>query len=121
MDLLIVTIYSTYLKTAETCAENDITFVPMVIEAHSGGWGPAATKVWLRLGRAISLISGESTAVEALRVKQNLGLALQRETARATFRRVPQPKEPQDREATQSLLWSENTLREEVDGDLMEL
>ena len=36
---------NTYLKTNEMCAENDITFVPMVIEAHSGGWGPVATKV----------------------------------------------------------------------------
>ena len=110
----------TYLKTAETCAENGITFVPMVIEAYSGGWGPAATKVWRRLGRAISLISGESSAVEALRVKQNLGLAIKRKTARAVLRRFPQPKEAQDRGAARSLLCSENTLREEVDGDSME-
>ena len=111
---------NTYLKTAEICAENGITFVPMVIEAHSGGWGPVATKVWRRLGRAISLISGESSAVEALRVKQNLGLALKRETARAILRRFPQPKEAQDRGAARSLLCSENTLREEIDGDSME-
>ena len=61
----------------------------MVVEAHSGAWGPAAAKVWLRLGQAISLVSGESTAVEALRALQNLGLTLHRETARVILRRSP--------------------------------
>ena len=93
----------------------------MVIEAHSGGWGPAATKVWLRLSRAISLISGESTAVEVLRAKQTLGLTLQRETARAILRRFPQQNVSQDREAARSLLVSENTLWEEKEVVSMEL
>ena len=61
----------------------------MVVEAHSGAWGEEATKVWLKLGKAISLVSGESTAVEALRALQNLGLTLHRETARAILRRSP--------------------------------
>ena len=112
---------NSYLGTAETCAEDGIAFVPMVIEAHSGGWGPTATKVWLRLGRAISQLSGESTAVEALRVKQNLGLTLQRETARAILRRSPALNENQDREAARSLLCSENTHWGGEDGDLMDL
>ena len=55
--------------------------IPMVVEAHSGDWGPAATKIWLKLGKDILLVSGESTAVEVLRARQNLGLALHRETA----------------------------------------
>ena len=61
----------------------------MVVEAHSGAWGKEATKVWLKLGKAISLVSGESTAVEALRALQNLGLTLHRETARAILSRSP--------------------------------
>ena len=61
----------------------------MVVEAHSGAWGKKATRVWLKLGKAISLMSGESTAVEALRALQNLGLTLHRETARAILRRSP--------------------------------
>ena len=110
-----------YQNTNQLCANNNITFVPMIIEAHSGGWGPAATKVWLRLSRAISLISGESTAVEVLRAKQTLGLTLQRETARAILRRFPQQNVSQDREAARSLLVSENTLWEEKEVVSMEL
>ena len=80
----------------------------MVIEAHSGAWGPAAAKVWLKLGKAISLVSGESTAVEALRARQNLGLTLHRETARAILRRSPVRCETESRDAAQALLCSES-------------
>ena len=111
---------SSHLNTSQICAENGITFVPMVMEAHSGGWGPAATKVWSRLSRAISLVSGEPAAVEALRLKQNLGLTLQRETARAILRRFPLQNASQDREAARALLDSENTLWEEKDEVPME-
>ena len=100
---------NSYLDTAEHCASEGITFVPMVVEAHSGAWGPAAAKVWLKLGRAISLVSGESTAIESLRARQNLGLALHRETARAILRRSPVHCRTESRDAAQALLCSENT------------
>ena len=78
-----------YKDTAAQCAREGITFVPMVVEAHSGAWGPRASKVWLRLGKALSILSGESAALEGLRVRQNLGLALHKATARAILRRSP--------------------------------
>ena len=76
----------------------------MVVEAHSGAWGPAAAKVWVRLGKAISLMSGESTAVEALRALQNLGLTLHRETARAILRRSPIRVGTESGDASRALL-----------------
>ena len=82
-------IKNTYLDTATHCASEGITFIPMVVEAHSGAWGPMATKVWLRMGKSISMLSGESVALETLRARQNLGLTLHRETARAILRRSP--------------------------------
>ena len=56
-----------------------------------------------------------------IRVPENLGLALQREKARAILCRFLLQKEAQKRVAARSFLCSENTHREEVDGDLMEL
>ena len=94
----------TFLDTAAHCASEGMVFVPMVVEAHSGAWGPAATRVWLRLGKAISLVSGESAAVEALRALQNLGLTLHRETARAILRRTPVHVGTGSRDAAQVLL-----------------
>ena len=76
----------------------------MVVEAHSGAWGPAAAKVWLKLGKAISLVSGESTSIETLRARQNLGLTLHRETARAILRRSRVQAETEGGEAAQVLL-----------------
>ena len=101
---------NSFLDTAAHCASEGITFIPMVVEAHSGAWGPAAAKVWLKLGKAIALVSGESTSVEALRARQNLGLTLHRETARAILRRSPVRVESEGIDAAQALLYSENTL-----------
>ena len=100
---------NSFLDTAAHCADEGISFVPMVVEAHSGAWGPAAAKVWLKLGKAIALVSGESTAVEALRARQNLGLTLHRETARSILRRSPVIVQTDERFAAQALLYSEIT------------
>ena len=77
----------------------------MIAEAHSGAWGPRANKVWLRLGKALSILSGESAASEVLRVRQNLGLALHKATARAILRRSPAYTTTADREAANALLF----------------
>ena len=94
---------NSYLDTANHCASEGISFIPMVVEAHSGAWGPTATKVWLKLSKAVSLVSGEPTAVEALRARQNLGLTLHRETARAILRRSPNLSHTQERDTAQAL------------------
>ena len=78
----------------------------MVLDAHSGAWGPTATKVLLRLGKNIAMVSGETTALEALRAKQNLGLFLQRETVRAVLRRSPVLVPTDDQDSAYSLLSS---------------
>ena len=93
-----------YKGTAAHCASEGITFVPMVTEAHSGAWGPSAAKVWVRLGKALSILSGESAAQEALRIRQNLGLVLHKATARAILRRSPAHTVTVDRGAAKALL-----------------
>ena len=94
----------TFLDTAAHCASEGMAFVPMVVEAHSGAWGPAATKVWLRLGKAVSLVSGESIAVEALKALQNLGLTLHCKTARAILCRTAVHVGIEGRDAALALL-----------------
>ena len=79
-----------------------------------------AAKVWSRMSRAIDLISGEPSAVEALWIRQNLDLALQRANTRAILCRFPSHNETHFSVTASSLLCAENTHYEEVDGDLME-
>ena len=45
-----------FMNTAAHCASQGIAFVSMVHEAHCGACGPTATKDFLKLGKAISLI-----------------------------------------------------------------
>ena len=72
------------------------------------------------MSRAFALISGNSSAVEVLRIRQNLGLALQRENARTILRQFPLQNVAHFSVTASSLLCAENTDCEEVDGDLME-
>ena len=105
-----------FMDTADQCANEGITFLPMIAEAHSGAWGPTAKKVWLKLGKAISLVSGESGALEALRAKQNLGLVLHKENARSILRRSPCVyKDTGDRVSAQTLLTTIDTYWREDD------
>ena len=104
------------MDTADQCANEGITFLPMIAEAHSGAWGPTAKRVWLKLGKAISLVSGESGALEALRAKQNLGLVLHKENARSILRRSPCVyKDTGDRVSAQTLLTTIDTYWREDD------
>ena len=44
-------IKNSFMDTAAHCASEGLTFIPMVVEAHSGAWGPMANKVWLKIGK----------------------------------------------------------------------
>ena len=77
-----------FLDTESRCREEGLSFVPIVMEAHSGTWGPTARKVWRTLAKAISTISGEDADLEAERCLQSLSVTLHRETARSILRRA---------------------------------
>ena len=77
-----------HLHTQATCAAEGLQFVPLVAEACGGGWGPAAERAWKALAQAVAARTGETAAVEQERLLQALGVALQRENARAVLRRA---------------------------------
>ena len=79
----------THLNTEVACQEEGITFIPMVCEAHGGGWGPAAHKVWSELAKHKALASGEQNSTIVRKLLQSLGLILHRENARSILRRTP--------------------------------
>ena len=92
------------------CENEGIAFILLVMEAHSGACGLMATKILLRLGKNISMVSEETTTLEALRARQNLGLVLQRETARAVLRRSPVLALTDDQDSAYNLLSSTGCL-----------
>ena len=77
-----------YLDTARACTEEGFGFSPMIVEAHGGGWGPVAEKVFLELAKAKSLLTGEPKDILLNQLYQNLGVSLHRENARAVLKRM---------------------------------
>ena len=78
-----------FLDTGRLCAEQGLTFVPMVLEAHGGGWGTEARRVLSTLAKKTAAITGEVPSVVSERHAQQLSVLLQKENARAVLRRQP--------------------------------
>ena len=71
-----------HLHAATDCANQGITFVPMVAET-SGGWDPAALLVWKALARAEAVRTGQRASVVLDRHLQCLSVAIRRAAALA--------------------------------------
>jgi len=80
-----------HLQTAATCADEGLQFIPLVAEAASGGWAPAAMQTWRQLAHCVAARSGEQPTVELEKLLQTLAVSLQRENARAVLRRAGGP------------------------------
>ena len=68
--------------------QQGITFIPMVIEAHGGGWGRVARGVWAELAKSSALATGElqTEHSSAIMLRQRLSMTLHRENAHACLR-----------------------------------
>ena len=54
-----------YEETATRCARQGVTFVPMVLEAHGGGWGLGARRAFAVLAKRMADATGEDAAMVA--------------------------------------------------------
>ena len=75
------------MDTQRQCIDEGFNFIPMVLEAVGGGWGPSASKVFLEIAKTKSQLTGESKNKVLTQIHQNLGTILHRENARAVLRR----------------------------------
>ena len=74
--------------TARLCAAQGFTFLPMVVEAHGGGWGREARRAFGVLAKRVADATGEDAALVADQHAQRLSVSLHRENARAVLRRL---------------------------------
>ncbi len=77
-----------YLNTARACDDQGLEFLPVVVEAHSGTWGPTARAVWRFLAKAWAATSGHDMSYVCSDLAQRTSTTLQRENARAVLRRM---------------------------------
>ena len=80
-----------HLDTARCCSEAGLTFIPMVCEAHGGGWGREARRAFAVLAKRAADATGDDAALAADQLAQRLSISLHRENARAVLRRL-QPR-----------------------------
>jgi hypothetical protein len=78
-----------YKSTAAACESANFSFVPVIFEAHAGGWSSTARALMDHLAREASAWQREPLSVISLQTAQRISIALQRETARAVLKRLP--------------------------------
>ena len=75
------------LPTGEACVLAGFDFVPMVMEAHGGGWGAGAREVIGAVARCVAAARNIAPAAASLDIAQHISVALHRENARAVLKR----------------------------------
>ena len=78
-----------YLSTEGACSEQDLSFLPFIVEAHGGGLGPTARRVVGHLARHGAAREGEAPEASAARLLRRISTSIHRENARAILRRLP--------------------------------
>jgi hypothetical protein len=83
-----------HLDTDTACRSAGFRFVPMIIEAHGGGWSQTARRTVDWIGGQAAAASGESRSEVTLRFAQRISCTLHREVARAVLKRLASPPAP---------------------------
>mgnify|MGYP002809994340 CR=1 FL=1 len=71
------------LPTGEACAQAGFEFIPMVMEAHGGGWGAGARAVIGSLARCVAVARNIDPASASLDFAQPISASLLRFNSRA--------------------------------------
>ena len=77
-----------FKNTAQSCETQGFNFVPMVFEAHGGGWSPLARATLDWISRNQASCHNDDSAAVSLKIAQRISCTLHRENARAVMRRV---------------------------------
>ena len=79
-------------NTEKSCTEAGFRFVPIVFEAHAGGWSPMARGLFDWISREIAVRHNEEPGSVSLKIAQRISIALHRENARAVLAREAEPE-----------------------------
>ena len=88
----------------------------MVVDAHGGGWGPAAKDAFKIIAREHANQTGTSASMAISELAQRISIILERENARAILRRLGPIEEDAD-VLVNSAAWREDT--EEPSEDVL--
>ena len=81
-----------YLETAKVCDTQQLAFVPLVVDAHAGGWDEAVEDLLLnasaRLTSSYRRVQSGPVLTPKEWLSQRLSVTIQLSTTRATLRRL---------------------------------
>ena len=80
-----------YQDTAAECQRQGLTFLPFVVEAHGGGFGPMARRAVAHIAKAGAATEGEEVERQAANTVRRMSCSVHRQNARAVLRRFPAP------------------------------
>jgi hypothetical protein len=75
-------------STAVLCRRQGITFIPMVIESHGGGWSKKARLIFDVIAKHVDAAWNTNAEAASLSIAQRLSTTLHRENARAVVMRL---------------------------------
>jgi hypothetical protein len=78
-----------FLDTESHCREVGIDFVPAIIEAAGGSWGPDARSLLKDISKVAARLTGDQPAIKLEQSLQLLSVILHSTNARAILRRAP--------------------------------
>ncbi len=73
--------------TREACHRAGFSFIPMVLEAHGGGWGAGARAVIVSISRCVAAARNVEPAAASLDIALRIPIGLHPEKARAILKR----------------------------------
>ena len=103
-------------NTDDRCRQEQIMFIPLICEAHGGGWSPWLRKKPEEVSRAQWTDGTDGGATNSLRMAQRISVSLQGENARAVLRRLAVPEAPELRQFWED--YERDDPMEECSGDL---
>ena len=86
----------TFLATEQKCHAAGFSFIPLVFEAHGGGWGTQTRKSLGFVSQQLQAVGDWCREGIPLRLAQRISCSLQREAARAVLRRLATDGETED-------------------------
>ena len=83
-----------FQNTLEACENAGFDFVPLIFEAHGGGWSSANRAIFDWMSKLQAASQHENAEAISLRIAQRISCTLHRENAQAILRRLAAPAAP---------------------------
>ena len=102
-----------YVSSEQQCQQQGLPFIPMILEAHGGCWGPAAKEFLQAIAREYANQTGVSFSQAVSHLTQRISTTLKRENPCVIMSRFASMKEPHS--SINAVAWTEEPFDAAID------